>query len=184
MLVRFKQEDGSQNVVATSSVTVTIWLLRKSLLLRYRFTVAYEARGGAAVPRLDKFRANAVFRASSSCSKILKDKKYFNTAKSFRADSVFQGKCRLFKILNDTKLRIQYSEFKAHSVFQGKHKLLKHPECKKYIKYSKKFHDKLCFQGKRKFLKNLKEKNISMQCKISGQTLFFRACASCLNSEC
>jgi len=65
-------------------------------------TVAYEA-GGAAAPLLEKFRASSVFRASSSCSKILKDKKYFNTLKNFRANSVFQGKRRLFKILNDKK---------------------------------------------------------------------------------
>jgi len=36
------------------------------------------------------------FRASSSCSKVLKDKKYFNTVKSFRAR-------KLFKNLNDKK---------------------------------------------------------------------------------
>jgi len=60
-------------------------------------------------------------------SKILKDKKYFNTVKNSSADSVFQGKCRFFKILKDKKY-IQYGEFRAHSVFQGKHKLLKNPE--------------------------------------------------------
>jgi len=56
-------------------------------------TVAYEAgSGGAAAPRLEKFRANnSVFRASSTCSKILKDKKYFNTVKIFRANSVFRA---------------------------------------------------------------------------------------------
>jgi len=32
-----------------------------------------------------------LFRASKSCSKVLKDKKYFNTVKSFRA-TVFPGK--------------------------------------------------------------------------------------------
>jgi len=64
--------------------------------------VAYEA-GGAA----EKIRANFVFRASSSFSKILKDKKYFNTVKNPKADSVFRGKHRLFKILKDKKY-IQY----------------------------------------------------------------------------
>jgi len=52
---------------------------------------------------VDKLRANSVFRASSSCSTILKDKKYFNTVKIFKAVSVFQGKRRLFKILNDKR---------------------------------------------------------------------------------
>jgi len=60
--------------------------------------VAYEA---GAPPRLEKFRANSVFRASSRFSKILKDEKYFKTVKNSRADSVFQGKRKLFKILND-----------------------------------------------------------------------------------
>jgi len=31
------------------------------------------------------------FRASSSCSNILKNKKYFNTVKNFRANSVFRA---------------------------------------------------------------------------------------------
>jgi len=53
--------------------------------------VAYEA-GGRPHPQLEKFRANSVFRASSSSSKILKDEKYFNAVKIFRANSVFQGK--------------------------------------------------------------------------------------------
>jgi len=50
-------------------------------------------------------RANSVFRASASCSKILKDIKYFNAMnlKNFKANSVFQGKHKLFKILNDKK---------------------------------------------------------------------------------
>jgi len=59
--------------------------------------------GGRPLPRFEKFRANSVFRASSSFSKILKDKKYFNTVKNSRADPVFQGKRRLLKILNDKK---------------------------------------------------------------------------------
>jgi len=66
--------------------------------------VAYEAGGGeVAATRLEKFRANSIFKSSSSCSKILKDKKYSNTVKNFRANSVCQGKRRLFKILSDKK---------------------------------------------------------------------------------
>jgi len=70
------------------------------------WVVGSDVRGGGwgrPPPWLEKFRANSVFRASSSCSKILKDKKYFNTVKIFRANSVFRGKRRLFKILNDEK---------------------------------------------------------------------------------
>jgi len=76
---------------------------------------------------LEKFRANSVFRVSSSCSKILKDKKYFNTVKNFRANYVFQGKRRWFKILNDKKC-IFNTVNSGHALFQGKHKLLKSPE--------------------------------------------------------
>jgi len=137
--------------------------------------VAYEAGGG---PRLGKFRAKSVFRASTSCSKILNVKTISNAVTIFRANSVFQDKRKLFKILKDKKY-IQCSEFRIHSVFQGEQKLLKHPNCKKYIKYSKKFHDKFVLRASASSSKILKDKNISKQWKISGQTLFFRACASC-----
>jgi len=59
---------------------------------------------GRPPPQLEKFRANSVFRASSSSSKILNDKKYFNTLKNFRANFVFQGKRKLFKILNNKNI--------------------------------------------------------------------------------
>jgi len=42
------------------------------------------------------------FRASASCSKVLKDKKYFSTVKSFRATLLFRAR-KLFKNLNDEK---------------------------------------------------------------------------------
>jgi len=42
------------------------------------------------------------FRASASCSKVLKDKKYFNTVKIFRATLLFRAR-KLFKNLNDEK---------------------------------------------------------------------------------
>jgi len=44
-----------------------------------------RGRGAAAPTGLKIFRANSVFSASASCSKILNDKKYFNTVKSFRS---------------------------------------------------------------------------------------------------
>jgi len=52
---------------------------------------------------LKNFRANSVFRASASCSKILNDKKYLNTVKNFRANSVFRASASCSKILNDKK---------------------------------------------------------------------------------
>jgi len=42
------------------------------------------------------------FRASISCSKVLKDKKYFKIVKSFRATLFFRAR-KLFKNLNDNK---------------------------------------------------------------------------------
>jgi len=42
------------------------------------------------------------FRASTSSSKVLKDKKYFNTVKSFSATLFFRAR-KLFKNLNDKK---------------------------------------------------------------------------------
>jgi len=99
--------------------------------------------GRAATPRIEKFRANSVYRTSSSCSKILKDKKYFNTVKIFRANYVFQGKRRLFKTLNDKKYILNTAN-SCTLCFQGKHKLLKNPEFKNYIQYSEKYQGKLC----------------------------------------
>jgi len=61
------------------------------------------SRGRPPPTGLKNFRANSVFRASESCSKILNVKSILNTVKNFR----------------------------SHSVFQGKRKLLKNPECKK-----------------------------------------------------
>jgi len=58
-----------------SHLLKTKWMLKPKYKL---CAVAYEAggRGGRPPPRLKKFRANSVFRASSSCSKILKDKQF------------------------------------------------------------------------------------------------------------
>jgi len=66
--------------------------------------VVIGVRGGgagraAAPPGLKNFRANSVFRATASSSKILNNKIYFSTVKSFKGNSVFQGKRRLLKNL-------------------------------------------------------------------------------------
>jgi len=53
---------------------------------------------GLPPPGLKNFRANSVFRASGSCSKILNGKKYIvNTVKIFKENSVFLGMCKLFR---------------------------------------------------------------------------------------
>jgi len=68
----------------------------------------------------ENFLGNSVFRAITTCSKILNGKKYiFNSVNS------------------------------RHTVFQGRRKLLKSPECKSILNrpYSEKFQGKLCFSG-------------------------------------
>jgi len=55
----------------------------------------FRTRWGRPPLQSKKFRANSVFSASSSCSKILKDKKYFNTVKNFRATFVFSGQAQV-----------------------------------------------------------------------------------------
>jgi len=134
-----------------------------------------ESGGSAAPPGLKIFRANSVFRASASCSKILSDKKcIFNKVKNFRATLFFRASASCSKILNNKNIYIQDCEFKANSVFHGKRKLPKTPECKKYIQYSENFQGKLCFQGMRKLLKILNVKCIFNTVKIFRATLVFQ----------
>jgi len=78
--------------------------------------------------------------------------KYLNTVKHSRATLFFRASDSCSKIRNVKSIFNAVNIFRANSVFQGKLKLLKNPECKKYIQYSEKF---------------------------PGQTLFFRASASC-----
>jgi len=76
------------------------------------------------------------FRASASCSKILKYKKYFNAVKIFGANSVFHGKWKLLKILNNKKYRPIFSTVNSgHTLLLlfFKCKFLENPECKKYV---------------------------------------------------
>jgi len=66
---------------------------------------------------LKNFRANAVFRASQISSKVLNDKKYFNTVKKSGQLCFLEQAQSCSEILND----------------------------KKYIQYSEKYQSKLCF---------------------------------------
>jgi len=71
----------------------------------------------------EKFQVKSVFRASTSCSKILNDEKYLvNTVKNFRKISVFQGKCKLFKNAERWK-NFQCSVFSVYSLGGGPCKL-------------------------------------------------------------
>jgi len=55
---------------------------------------------------LKNFRANSVFRARASCSKILNDEKYFNTVKKSRATLFFWASASCSKLLI---IKITYS---------------------------------------------------------------------------
>jgi len=113
--------------------------------------VAYEAGvgGGRPPPRLEKFRTNSVFRASTTCSKILNDKKYFNTG----------------KILGQT---VFFSAIVSCSIFW----MIKNIYSLQWIQ------GKLCFSGQAQVAQKswmIKNISIGLQWKIWEQTLFFRA---------
>ena len=150
--------------------------------------MAYKV-GGRPPPRLEKFRANSFFWASSSCSKILKDKKYFNTVKNFRTNSVFQGKRRSFKILNDKKYIFNHrrtkrgvggasrppvlKNFRSNSVFRASVSCSKILNDKKYFNTVKYFRETLLFRPSASCSKilNLK-KYIQYSAKFYGKLCF------------
>ena len=116
-------------------------------------------KSGTEQKAYDTYAANRTLfvRASASCSKILNDKIYFNTAKNSRATQFSRVSASCSKILNDKKyifntvkilrttlfIRVSASYSKildvknifntvkisrANSVFHGKRGLLKNPE--------------------------------------------------------
>jgi len=61
------------------------------------------------------------FRASASCSKILNVKSIFHTVKNFWATLFFRASANCSKILNDKKCMLNtVKNIRVHSVFQGK----------------------------------------------------------------
>jgi len=94
------------------------------------------------------FRANSVFSASASCSKILSDKKYLNTVKIFRATVFFRAIVSSSEVLNDKKY-IFNTVNAGHTLFsKTSESCSKILNDKKYIQYREKF------KGKDKLLKN------------------------------
>jgi len=65
------------------------------------------AGGAASPPGLKSFRANSVFRATASYSKILNNKIYFSTVKNSRATLFFRASASYSKILNEKVYSIQ-----------------------------------------------------------------------------
>jgi len=112
---------------------------------------------GARPPSLKIFRANSVFRASVSCSKILNDKKYiFNTVKNSRATLFFKASASCSKILNDKRYIFNtVKNSRATLFFKASASCSKILNDKKYIFNTvKNSSANSVFQGKRKLLKN------------------------------
>ena len=114
------------------------------------------------------------FRASTSCSKILDVKTILNTVKNFRKNSVFRASASSSKILISVQWKIsgQTPFFRASA------------SCSTFWRTKNTFSTMnsghtLFFRARSSSSKILKDKNISMQWKISVLTLFFRARASC-----
>ena len=131
--------------------------------------------GGAADHPAWKIQGKSVFRARSSFSKILKDKKYFNRVKNSRADFVLQGKRRLFKILKDKKYIFNRVNSGHTLFFRASTSCSKILNVKTMFNTVKNFRENSVFRASASYSKIL----ISMQWKFSRQTLFFRASAGC-----
>jgi len=127
---------------------------RKSCMQRLRVGIGVrggESGGGCRPPGLNNFMSNSVFRAIASCSKVLNDKKYFNTVKNSRATLFFRASASCTKILND----------------------------KKYILSTVNSANPLFFRASAKLLKILNVKTIFSTVKNSRAALLFSASASC-----
>jgi len=121
------------------------------------------------------FREILFFRASASCSKILNDKKYFNTVKNSRETLPFRASASCSKLLN-----VCSEKFQGNSVFSGQAQVTqKSWMIKNTYLIQWKFQGNSVFQGKRNLVKILNVKSMFHTVDNSGQTLFFRASASC-----
>ena len=131
-----------------------LWHLR-TILIRFNNYNHRRTRrgvgGGGCPPGLKIFRANSVFRASASCSKILNDNKYFNTVKNSRATLFFRANASCSKILNDKKYIFSIVNSGDPLFFRASascSKLL-HVKCIQW-----KTSGQLCFSGQAQLLKN------------------------------
>ena len=110
------------------------------------------AGGGGRSPGLKNFRANSVFRATASSSKILNNKIYFSTVKNSRATLFFRASASCLKILNNKKYRFNTVNSGHPLFFRASASYSKILNVKVYsIQW--KIPGQLCFQGKRRLLK-------------------------------
>ena len=159
---------------ATQPILLAPWL--QTCYPHHRFTATqWRTRRGAGALRLEKFRANSVCRASSSCSKILEDEKYFNTAKISGQIMFFRASegCLKFWMIKKSTFDTVNS---VHTLFfRARTSCSKILNVKTIFKTMKYFRKTSVFRASASSSKTV----ISMQWKFPGQTLFFTASASC-----
>jgi len=66
------------------------------------------------------------FRGSESCSKLLNDKKYFNTVKNFRATLFLRASASCSKILNEKKYTFNTVN-SGQTLFSGQAQVAQNP---------------------------------------------------------
>ena len=111
-------------------------------------TFCFSEQQQIAQKKFNTVKKNSVFRASTSCSKILNYKKYFNTVKNFRATLFFRASASCSNILNDKKY-IFNTVNSGHILF-----FRARASCSTKIQYSEKFQGKLCFGGQAQVAQN------------------------------
>ena len=128
--------------------------------------------GAAALSGLKNFRANSVFRATASSSKILNNKIYFNTVKNSRA-TLFSGQAQVTQ-----NNRIIKNIFNTAKIFRAAQVAQKSWIIKNTFNIVNSGHP-LFFRASASCSKILNVKSIFHKAKNFWATLFFRASASC-----
>jgi len=107
---------------------------------------------------------------------------YFNAAKIFRANFVFQGKRKLFKILKDKNTFNTVNS--GHILFfRTSNSCSNILNVNSILNTAKNFMTNSVFRASASSSKVLKDKNISVQLKISGKLYFSKHAQVVQNSE-
>ena len=140
--------------------------------------IGVRGGGSAAPPGLKIFRANSVFRASTICSKIRNDKRYFNTVKNSRA-TLFSGQAQVAQKSWMSKVYSIQWKISGYTLF-----FRESTGCSKILNVKNIFNTvnlgQLFFQGKRKVAQNSwLVKSIFNTVKNFRANYVFKASASC-----
>jgi len=138
-------------------------------------SVAYEEVGGGRPPPAWKIQGKLCFHGNLKLLKNLGRWKIFQYSKKCKGNSDFQGKRRLFKILNDKKY-IFNTVNSGHTLsFRAS------TSCSKILNVNTIFNTMKDFRKNSVLRASASSSKIiiSIQWKILGQTLFFRASANC-----